>query len=224
MGTFEQGEGKKGSLKWIQRLVNDHPEILERKLRQRFAIPSTITFYWTSPLREKSFAEYRDVAFLEAIGRSDLKDKLKEFWPKGGPQWDALGVLSDGTALLIESKAHISELMSHMKAKHKDSIRKIEEAFKRTKEDLGVRTKDPWTSPYYQYANRIAHLHFLVNMNDVPAYLIFIYFIGDKEVGGASAKEEWRDVRKAVHSYLGIGGINLLKNMADVYIDVKQLD
>lgn len=224
MARNENGEGHKGSLKWIQKLVNDHPQILEQELRICFSLPSKIGFRWTSPLREKNFKEYRDEDFLEAIDRSDLKEKLKKFWPKGGPQWDALGVLSDGTALLIEAKAHISEVESHMKAENPDSIRKIKDAFERTKQDLGVRSDNPWTSSYYQYANRVAHLHFLRNMNNLPAYLIFVNFIGDDEVGGPSSAEEWRDVTESIHAYLGIGHINLLQNIADVCIDIKQLE
>ena len=37
---------------------------------------------------------------------------------------------------------------------------------------------EDWLSPYYQYANRLAHLHFLLQHN-IPARLVFIYFCGD---------------------------------------------
>jgi len=56
----ERSEGEKGSLKWIQKVINDRPQILEAELRKCSSIPSTISFRWTSPLREKNFAEYRE--------------------------------------------------------------------------------------------------------------------------------------------------------------------
>ena len=93
MGIYRQGEGNRGSLKWIQILINRQPEILNLKIRQSFRIPRSIEIKWVSPLKEKGYAEYRDEAFLEVLGIATQKVKLSDFWPKGGPQWDALGKL-----------------------------------------------------------------------------------------------------------------------------------
>jgi len=223
MGIYRQGEGNRGSLKWIQILINRQPEILNLKIRQSFRIPRSIEIKWVSPLKEKGYAECRDEAFLEVLGIATQKVKLSDFWPKGGPQWDALGKLSDGSPLLIEAKAHISEVLSNIQASSPNSVKLIEESLERTKRELGVRTKNSWTAPFYQYANRVAHLHFLNNLNKTKSYLAFVNFVGDEEMDGPKSELEWIGVNNLIHSYLGIGKINLRPFMADIYIDVAEL-
>ena len=44
---------------------------------------------------------------------------------------------------------------------------------------LGVSADRDWLKGYYQYANRIAALHFLTQ-HKVPAHLLLIYFLGDR--------------------------------------------
>jgi len=125
--------------------------------------------------------------------------------------------------LLIEGKAHISEVLSTIQASNPNSVNLIEESLARTRRELGVRTKNPWTTPFYQYANRVAHLHFLKNLNSIKSYLIFVNFVGDKEMGGPENEQEWVGVNNLIHSYLGIGKINLKPFMADICIDVAEL-
>jgi hypothetical protein len=110
-----------------------------------------------------------------------------------------------------------------MQAGDPNSINLIESSLARTKRELGVRTKNPWTTPFYQYANRIAHLHFLNNLNGIKSYLVFVNFVGDKEMGGPKSELEWLGVKNLIHSYLGIGKINLKPFMADTCIDVAEL-
>lgn len=223
MGIYKQKKGDQGSLKWIQILINDRPDIIDSQIRRNSMIPRNIEIKWVSPLKEECYAEYRDEAFLKVVGVSPQKVRLIDFWPKGGPQWDALGRLSNGTVLLIEAKAHISEVLSTIQASNPNSVNMIEESLARTKRELGVRTKNPWTAPFYQYANRVAHLHFLRNLNGIKSYLVFVNFIGDKEMGGPKSDLEWLGVNNLIQSYLGIGKINLKPFMADICIDVAEL-
>jgi hypothetical protein len=188
MGIYKQKKGDKGSLKWIQILINNRQDIIDSQIRRKFMIPRNTEIKWVSPLKEECYAEYRDEAFLKVLGVSPQKVRLIDFWPKGGPQWDGLGRLSDGSILLIEGKAHISEVLSTIQASNPNSVNLIEESLARTKRELGVRTKNPWTSPFYQYANRVAHLHFLRNLNGIKSYLVFVNFIGDKEMGGPKSE------------------------------------
>jgi hypothetical protein len=223
MGIYKQKKGDRGSLKWIQILINDRPDIIDSQIRRKFMIPRNTDIKWVSPRKEEYYPEYRDEAFLKVLGVSPQKVRLIDFWPKGGPQWDALGRLSNGTVLLIEAKAHISEVLSHMQAADPNSINLIEGSLARTKRELGVRTKNPWTTPFYQYANRIAHLHFLNNLNGIKSYLVFVNFVGDEEMGGPKSELEWRGVNNLIQSYLGIGKINLKPLMVDICIDVAEL-
>lgn len=223
MGAVRQKAGSKGSLKWIQRLVNNRPDLLEAAIRQRFKIAPRITFRWESPLSSRGFEEYRDAAFLKAIGMEEHREKQAEFWPRRGPQWDGLGVLSDGTVLLLEAKAHIPEVMSHMSAMSPKSIAQIRKAFDITRRALGVKSPNSWETPFYQYANRIAHLHFLKDICGAKTRLVFVGFTGDCEVDGPVTEDEWKGATALIHAYLGIGKNPILESVAHVCIDVRDL-
>jgi hypothetical protein len=97
--------GTKGSLKWIQILVNEHPEVIDKAIG--FG-PVT----WISPLRPDDYAEYWDDEFLRKLGLLPPEHPLDGFWPKGGPRWDVLGRNRAGAAILIEAKAHEWEFLA----------------------------------------------------------------------------------------------------------------
>ena len=106
MAIVRQNPNSHGSLKDLQVLINQYPGLLERKLN----IQNSIT--WISPLESSNYAEYSDRDFISALGlEKQIKIPLGNFWPIGGPQWDALGK-DDATIYLVEAKAHISELQS----------------------------------------------------------------------------------------------------------------
>jgi hypothetical protein len=86
-----------------------------------------------------------------------------------------------------------------------------------------VGAEHDWTSPFYQYANRVAHLYFLRAINDVPAYLIFVYFLNDETMGGPNMREEWLGALRLVKAYLGIGRNKLQKYMDDIFVDVRNI-
>ena len=70
--------------------------------------------------------------------------------------------------------------------------------------------------------NRLAHLY-LFRKNEVPTYLVFVHFINDLEMNGPATIEEWKGVKKLLHSYLGIGRHRLQSFITDVFIDVADL-
>src|SRR5882762_1561368 len=80
-GRFPQPEGAKGSLRWMQRLVNQHSAALNDAIGLGPVV-------WRSPRADDAFAEYRDQAFVDRLGIALPKRPLKDFWPSGGPQWD----------------------------------------------------------------------------------------------------------------------------------------
>jgi len=110
MARFPQPEATKGSQKWIQKLINDKPEIISSEIIRSLKLSVDEKTDWVSPKREDNYAEYRDEAFLEKLGIEGTAN-LANFWPSGGPQWDALGrSLSSKRVFLVEAKAHIPEL------------------------------------------------------------------------------------------------------------------
>jgi len=91
MSRIEQGPAKKGSQKWIQRLVDKKPDILNFLIREQLNLPDTDTIIWLSPLAGDGYAEYRDQAFLDLLGITLPRVSLSDFWPSRGPVWDGLG-------------------------------------------------------------------------------------------------------------------------------------
>ncbi len=109
MPRHSQPRGTKGSLKWIQDLVNLHPAVLDE------AIESD-PVEWRSPLADDDYAEYRDQAFLDRLGVTLLARPLQTFWPRSGPRWDALGLVLGQRVVLVEAKAHLPEVESLTRA------------------------------------------------------------------------------------------------------------
>jgi len=175
-------------------------------------------------LRDDQYAEYRDAAFLDRVAAKLEIQTLKGFWPARGPCWDGLARSSDGEPILVEAKAHIAEMASPATAARGDSLALIEQSLQRLKEYLGVTQPTNWARTLYQYTNRLAHLYLLRVLNDVPAHLIFLYFVGDADMKGPSTSSEWAGAIRLAHAMLGLPHRHRLSSFIhDVFIDVKSL-
>lgn len=86
MPRIKQSKGTKGSLKWIQLLINNHSDVLNERLIREVGLPGSLRIEWCSPLRSDEFAEYRDNAFLDRLGITLGNRSLSSFWPERGPQ------------------------------------------------------------------------------------------------------------------------------------------
>jgi len=64
MPRISQGFAVKGSQKWIQKLLNEKPDLLTPLIRSQLDLPDTDTITWCSPLPEDRYAEYPDEGFL----------------------------------------------------------------------------------------------------------------------------------------------------------------
>jgi len=106
MSRHPQERGTKGSLKWLQKLINEKPDLLNSRIRSVFGIGKSEEIEWVSPLKDDEYAEYRDGTFIRLLGIKLNKTPLNDFWPNYGPQWDALGRTSSGKVILVEAKAH----------------------------------------------------------------------------------------------------------------------
>ena len=199
---IEQPEGKRGSLKWIQRLVEHHPSALDNALRVAGALSNGQHLVWISPLHEDNWAEYRDVQWLTKIGQVHLSPILKKFWPSHGPQWDALAKDEAGRVFLFESKAHSNEMSSTCKAGI-TSKRLITNSLDHAKSQIGAKADADWLCGYYQYANRLAHLYML-REHGIDAWMVFLYFFGDTDMQGPESEVEWRPHIEMAHRHLGL--------------------
>jgi hypothetical protein len=222
MARFPQTQAEKGSQKWIQKLVNDKPEILNSQIWSTLNFSEKENIQWLSPLKNDDYAEYRDQAFLKLLNVKLEKLSLNEFWPKGGPQWDALGRSASGKLFLVEAKSHIPELISTSQAKDENSAKRILKSLREVKDYLGANTNLDWSKGFYQYTNRLAHLY-LLRKNGLCAYLVFVFFISDSQVKGSTTVSEWKGAIKLLRSCLGIGKHKLTKYIANIFVDVNQL-
>jgi len=203
MSRIPQEPGVKESQKWIQKLVNEKPDLLNSLIRTQLDLPDTDKITWHSPIAEDGFAEYRDQAFLDLLDITLTKVPLSDFWPLKGLVWDGLGRSETGEVFLVEGK--------------------IKKSLDETKSFLNSNSEHDWTSTFYQYTNRLAHLYLLRALNEVPAYLVFVYFVNDKEMNGPKSIDEWNGALSLLTSYLGIGRHRLKKYIADIFIDVGML-
>ena len=67
MPRIQQGPGVKGSQKWIQKLVNEKPDLFASLIRTQLDLSDTDTITWLSSIAEDGYAEYQDQAFLDEL-------------------------------------------------------------------------------------------------------------------------------------------------------------
>ena len=217
------GEAR-GSQRWIQAAVNDRSDFFGQVTVDACDFPPGTTIEWVSPRRNDDYAEYRDEAFLDLLGIELHRHPITDFWPKRGPQWDALGRTDNGQYLLLEAKANIREVVSSATAASEISRSLIDRSLEETKAFLQVNDSIPWAGKLYQYANRLAHLYLLRQLNDIPAHLVFVYFVGDRDVNGPKTVAEWKAALTVAKAVLGIPERHALSRFVhDVYVDVADL-
>jgi len=222
MGRIVQPEGAKGSLQWIQHVINNSPSLLNNPINEFIVSKEEDTIEWLSPKEDDDYSEYRDQAFLDLLGINLAKEKLKDFWPPRGPQWDGLGRIKDKAYFLVEAKANVSELISSCQAKSTRSKSLIKKSLKETRAYLNLNPDYDFTKGLYQYCNRLAHLYFLRTVNNIPAYLVFVYFTNDN-THIPTSKDEWKGALQLMHSLLGSNSHKLAKYVIDVFIDLYDL-
>ena len=218
-------ENPKGSQKWVQKIINFCPSRLNRLIQQEIASLSGREIQWTSPLEQDKFAEYRDAAFLENLDLQEFTEKLEKFWPKMGPQWDALGRTADGEVLiLVEAKANVPELVSFCGAKDKESLRTISASLAETQGWLNCREpRVDWKCGFYKYANRLAHLYFLrEKAQKEGSYLVFLYFVEDSSHIRTS-RDAWNSALKLQKKLMGLSAASLAGKAIEVFINTDDI-
>ena len=215
---------------WLQLAVNRRPKVINDALTESLKLERSDTIRWLSPLEndDPPFKEYMDKEFLERLCINLEHTPLKDFWPRSGPRWDGLAKTNGDRSLLIEAKANIPEFDTTPSSASSGSLEKIQQALDDTKEFLKVRKQVDWTTCFYQYANRLAHLYLLKELNKVDAALVFVYFVGDDTVPGRDpvSREKWEAAIELAHHHLGVRPNSpwMKQNVFDVFIDVHDLN
>ena len=219
-----------GSQLYLQDLVNNTPEYLNQLIIARGISLATYARKeprWVSPLAKEDYKEYRDDEFLRPINLAFLYRQLHDFWPRTGPQWDALAIVKgkDGTngVIIVEAKANIPELGGPTYAcgaESPKSLDKIKQSFTSVKIALGVTPDADWMGDYYQYANRLAHLYFLCVLCQVPTWLVYVCFIGAEKAIVPSTEEDWAAPLANVQKALRLPKVHRLSSQI-VYVFPK---
>ena len=224
MARIKQSSNKCGSLKAIQVLINKNQDLINKLIKSKFNELTKEDIIWTSPLENDEFAEYQGNDFIKKVGLNPNEIQLERFWPTKGPQWDALAHTNEGSIILVEAKANIPEIVSSETGAGEISKELINKSLYETKNFLNIENNIDWSGKFYQYTNRLSHLYFLREKCKKKIFLINIYFIGDESVSGPETKQEWEGAITVLHSYLRSTRHKLSKYMADIFINIKELD
>lgn len=191
--------------------------------------------FW--PLRRDAYSEYGSAEVLKKLFRSDefdgLISALEAFWPSPSQHWDAVAQARDGTVLLFEAKAHVSELdSSPMDKKTKETTELRLNSLKETAEYFGAKyTEDGWTGKKYQTANRLAFAYFLNKKLRIPARVEYLIFLNDTKItdGRIETQEDFECKFREADNILGFANTPSLglESQEDCigkrYIDVNAL-
>lgn len=195
------GKAAKGSQAVLQYMVEHAPEDLQP--------PFLPKLDWVSPRAADGWAEYRDAAALRKLALSAHTEALAAFWPRRGPVWDGLA-RAGNAVVLVEAKAHVREFRTTPSAaRDPASVARIRAALEATKAALGADERSDWSRVFFQYANRLAFLWWLRGRG-VEAYLLFVSFLGDRDMGGPEREETWRALFVAADHALGLSSRHAL--------------
>lgn len=173
-------------------------------------------------------AEIKGMNFLPA--GHPVRAQWNSWWPQTGNvhNWDAVGECRAKHAteyLLVEAKGNIGELRQSTGAKSSSEgggLELIEKRLLETQMAMGLTEPKVWTTPHYQYANRLALLQFL-QQHGVSARLVFIYFTGDTNPRAdcPTTTEAWNEALKAMKIKLGLSGKSALEQrIHEVFLPV----
>ena len=234
MGKIGHGYGSEWHL---LRFLGYHRDTFSRQVRAEIGGEELSWLDFKFSHKNKACGRDTEYNGLDFITDQDVLRNWYAFWPTTGQaqNWDAVGRLrlADGTEewLLVEAKAHTREIKGNgCSATSPRSIEKIEKALAETKAAFGASSTplEDWMGPYYQYANRLAALYFLMEAYQpaLPARLLFIYFLGDKHKNQdcPRTKDEWKPSIDKMESALGIDhGSPLFGRVHNLFLPVTPI-
>ena len=171
--------------------------------------------------------EFVGMDFISSTTNPTLHSAWTQFWPSSGNShnWDAVGKFNSPTGqsgwLLVEAKAHTGELTSSCGASPKSKTQIIH-SLNATKQAMGVPLTAEWEKKYYQYANRLAALHFL-RSHHIDAHLVFVYFCGDQNPRQQCPTDStgWSAALDKQHKHLHLPSNHLYSNQIhSVFLNV----
>jgi len=245
MSNTSDGPAEKGSKFWMQRIVNTPAMSLQLENCINLG-----KIKWFSPLRKDNYKEYKlnsnyipsdpEKLICNAL---DIVKKDLDFWPHGGPQWDAIGIINKGgkeTILLVEAKSYIGEIKEDCKAeKNLKNHKKIVETLTNVHKEIVKKVSSnhtindfpasPWLGNLYQIANRLAFFYNIKYLIEEKKDVVLVFLLfghdythGDdrKLTGYCEWSEHMNGVTKALLG-CNLSDLNLhFPEIKTVYYDV----
>jgi hypothetical protein len=245
LGDINMGNMKKGmrlgngSEYQLLRFLGHHRDELEDNILRNTSIDTKLDYNleWLDfPKNNKSKSrdgEYVGIYFLGEDLKKKLSEKWNAYWPQTGsvPNWDAIihcSSIVPNTNLkdkwiIVEAKAHLKELESNSDAKNLISKDKIAKAFESTQKRFQINTQNSWFEKYYQLANRLAFINFMLD-NGIECSLLNIYFINgwqDDPERNVQTVDEWKNKINDEYSYLGIND-NAKEYISQIFVECSE--
>ena len=223
-----------GSEYQLLRFLGHHRNELEQYILKQTKINENLEYstdwldYPKDAKRKSLDGEYVGLDFLNNELKKKLTGNWKKYWPQTGrpPNWDGIiycspinpnSVLKEKW-IIVEAKANLKELESSSGA-DKESKKQIEEAFEQTQKRFNIKAKNSWLNKYYQLANRLAFVNFMLD-NGVQCSLLNIYFINgwpnDPEKN-VTKIETWKEKIRDEYSYLDINN-EAKKYISEIFV------
>jgi hypothetical protein len=177
----------------------------------------------------------KEFSGLEFIPNAQVQEKWKSYWAQTGnsQNWDAVGKVHFDNRdewLLVEAKGHLGEIESNCGATNPTSKKKIFSALGKASQAFGNQSKpvENWLEDYYQYANRLAVLYFLMKecVPAVNARLLFVYFYGEnrENLKCPQNDQEWLPAIQEMNDWLGVDkGCELAKRIHYLFLPVNPI-
>jgi len=224
-----------GSEYQLLRFLGHHRNELEQYILKQTKINENLEYsidwldYPKDAKRKSLDGEYVGLDFLNNDLKKRLSGNWKKYWPQTGrpPNWDGIIYCSpvapnsslEDKWIIVEAKANLKELESSSGA-DKESKKQIEEAFEQTQKRFNIKAKNSWLNKYYQLANRLAFINFMLD-NGIQCSLLNIYFINgwpnDPE-RNVTKIEAWKERIRDEYSYLDINN-EAKKYISEIFVN-----
>ena len=180
---------------------------------------------WKYPIRVNG--EIKENCLSRDLQKELWPDLRVDFswWPPRGkkPQWDAIGTTEDGFVVLVEAKAHPSEVESGSCKAIPISRAKIEESMRLVQQEhypLCVDFDNIWMCKYYQAANRLTFFEKL-SEQPVKIKLVFLSFYNDDTHKNTTLVDFRNHNNNAFESIMGT--TKFPDNIYSLYFDATKL-
>jgi len=222
-----------GSEYQFLRFLGHHRKELERCILKQTKIDENLEYsiewldYPNDPKRKSLDGEHIGLDFLDKELKKKLLGNWNKYWPKNAPNWDAIiycSPINPNSSLkdkwiIVEAKAHLKEMESNTGVEDKKSKKQIEEAFEATQKRFNIKAKNSWLHKYYQLANRLAFINFMLD-NGIQCSLLNIYFINgwpNKPEKNVTSIETWKEKIRDEYSYLDINN-EAKKHISEIFV------